>query len=199
MMKIICLFCLLAFTGIAAAAELRGKLEASTYTDENGYFTTELPTLDGELKEFPNAVSVFSEQTGAQDSLEFYPLPIEEQDSYIKLGAHDYLTGYVRRELIDGRYRESFAEVKIISEQIESVKGKPFYLTVLELPRGSNIRDAGILPKDMWVAIGTQVQDKKVYIFQVALTKTDEMTATDVALTVISKVLAWAGKTRFRN
>ena len=76
--------------------------------------------MKGELRDFPNAVSVYDVDTGAQDSLEYYPVPEVEQAKYASQGSADYYQQFIRKSFIDQRYKGTFKQVKIINETYES-------------------------------------------------------------------------------
>lgn len=187
------------FTTDVSAEALLGKLSGTTYTDTNGIFTTTLPSLDGELKDFPNAVSVYYSLTGSQDSLEYYPVPENELKKFDVLGPKTYHSQFINKSIIDKRYRETFKNVNIVSEHLETIHDTSMYITVLELPNGSAITDGKNVKQDLWVTLGSMIQGKNIFLYQIAVTDISNKNNIEITKNMSRKIIQWANNTAFNK
>ncbi len=194
----ICIAILLSSISISAQ-ELMGKLDGNVYTDKDNAFTTVLPSLQGEIKEFPNAVSVYNALLGNQDSLEYYPVPAKELKMFKDVGPEIYHSGFMHRAIIDGRYKETFDKVRVVSEEMEAAGEKQLYLATLEVPGASQIMDGAGNKKDLWVALGSTLHNDKIYIYQVAVTFIGKYVTEELTRNIKQRVIDWASNTQFNS
>jgi len=156
-----------------------------------------MPSMDGELRDFPNAVSLYSEKNGAQDSLEYYPIPDNELGKYRIDGAGSYHANFVRESLIDKRYREHFKNLSIVSEKLHTVEGNPLYLTTLSLPGGSQLVDDNNRRRDLWVTLGTLVSGDRIFIYQRAVTDLGDTDKEQLVQEMTERIVHWASETTY--
>ncbi len=198
--KLLLLTCLF-YSFIAHSAELMGKLNGNIYTSVDNVFTTQIPSLEGELRDFPNAVSVYYMLTGSQDSLEFYPVPEQEQKKYQEKGPEAYHAEFIRKAFIKRRYEESFKsiDISIIDERSETINKNSLHIITIELPGGSQLSDSNGRRKNMWVGLGAVMQGEMVYVYQVAITDNGKSNIEDVKGQITEKIISWVGKTTFNG
>ena len=151
------------------SGDLVGKLEGSTYTSKNGVFVTELPADSGEMRDVANAVSIYSAQTGSQDSIEYYPIPPKQQEKYKNEGAEEYLANHLKNAVIEGRYKGTFKNVEIVDEQLKQINNQDFYITTIEIPQGSSIKKPSGSRGNLWVALGALIDGNHLFLYQVAV------------------------------
>ena len=181
------------------ARDLLGVLEGDQKKKKKGVFTTTLPSLEGELRDFPNAVSVYNALIGSQDSLEFYPVPEQELDKYKEFGPKLYHASFMRRAIIDGRYKDTFNNVRIVSEELRNLDEMPLFITMIEVPGGSQIMDNEGNKKDLWVALGSTLQNDRIFIYQVAVTFFGKYVPDELPEKLKQKIIDWANKTSFKT
>lgn len=193
------LFLIVSFAQNVSAQGLLGEMDGLVYTDPKGVFTTTLPSIEGELKEFPNAVSVYFSLSGAQDSLEYYAVPSNEMEKYSQDGPKAYHAEFTQKSLIDKRYKDSFNKINIISEKLETINQTPMYITTIALPNGSAITDGKMVKQDLWVTLGTLIHGQNIFVYQVAVTDFGKTNPDELNQSMSKKIIEWATHTEFNG
>lgn len=189
------------FSFAAHSTELMGKLDGNIYTSVDNVFTTQIPSLEGELRDFPNAVSVYSMLLGAQDSLEFFPVPEREQKKYQEQGSEKYHAEFIRNAFIKKRYEETFSsiDISIIDERSESINENPLHIITIALPGGSQLSDSNGKRRNMWVGLGAVMKGEKVYVYQVAVSDNGEINTEQAKGQIAEKIISWVTNTTFNG
>ena len=195
--SLILAFGFLSFSSHPLADVMSGRLEGFTYTAKDSVFVTKLPSLQGEIRDFPNAVSVYSPEQGSQDSLEHYPVPEAEISKYVSQNPADYFAEFIRTSLIKRRYQNHFLGLKIINEKAFRVNDHDIYILTMKLPQASQRTTSEGIPMDLVVSLATMISGEKIYIFQVAVSPdNNSVTITD---SNIDKILEWVKNTTFNG
>lgn len=179
------------------AAELLGSLEGNLYTDSAEIFTTTLPTLEGQIRDQPNAVSVYEKSTGSQDSIEYYKVPEEFLDKYHEIGPAQYHL-VSQNKLIESRYKPNFESIELLKQGILKMGEHDVFVSTLSIPEGSRIKDAEEKTKDMVVLLGSLIVNSKLFIYQIA-NSLDQNIDDKKILALTERLKTWVIETEFKN
>ena len=180
------------------AQELVGQLIDGVYTAPEGVFTTRLPPLEGEMRDFPNAVSTYNSNTGAQNSLEYYAIPEEELKKYRQVGAEKYHHDFVRESFVNKRYQQTFQQVMITSESLVNIDNKEMYMTALNMNASSQAEEGKFEGQYLRILLATTVEDDRMVAYQIARTAPD-LEGFETFLEYATKIIIiWSRNTQFQ-
>lgn len=179
----------------AYSIELAGNISDGVYHSADGFYTTRLPDLNGEIRDFPNAVSMFNIETGAQDSFEYFRIPASELTKYEESGAEDYHRQFIGVAFIDKRFKASFQDVTLASDGLVKIGDKDVFISALNMQASSQSEAGKFSGQQLRVLLGSVVEGEYMLIYQIAETADDIDDYKEFAERATKKLIIWLGST----